>query len=590
MNFRDLLTRKRIAIACAFLVVALGVGAYFVLRRPPRVHMEKYIPGSALAFIEVANLSDVLDGITGTNAWSEIAPVLGMSSQLRQIGFAADLMGRTGLGPEEAVVAGRAQYAFALTSLETETGMGDEGAYLNFRPRFALVVETHSAPDVAARLVGDRASIFAQRIYGESTRQETENYLGTELMIFRGPSPERQMIAASSGSTVLISNHAEAIKSCLDAINNRAPTLAENATLQQNRPLIGSDAPVFAFVTQAGIETLSKMGPALFASRVSTDPENISATANLFGHLSKQAAIGFLYSSEFDSGGVVERYLTILHSEVGGPLADLLKPAPSANSESLKLVPAAIEDFTLLSVREPGDLPERVLKELSPRVDIVAGVALREVVLNFQKQLGLNPSDPASKAVGDEVTLIRFVEDGPMAMIVRVKDRAEMLPAVERYLKQEGATISLAQHNATEIILSSNEDSRAAAFINNYLVLATHDQIIKIVDAGSNRKAIADDRRFTRVFRERPPGTSIISYRPEVKDVGEMMLALSRLTRASDGSRELLEHDRMRAALNRVIPSVSFTEFRDNGIYTETRSAIGNYSLIASFISDEEQR
>ncbi len=584
------MTRKPVIIACAGLVVALAAGAYFMMRRPPRVQMEKYIPGSALAFIEVANLTDVVDGITGTNAWSELAPLLGLSSQLRQIGAGLDLIGRTGLGPEEAVVAGRAQYAFALTGIETETGETDETTYLHFRLRFALVVETHSAPESAARLVRARALILAQRIYGEATRQETENYLGTELLIFRGPQPERQMVAAAAGSVVLISNHTEAIKSCLDAINHRTATLAENATLQKHRPQVSGDqSPLFAFVTQAGIETLSRVGPAIVASRLTNDPDSISATANLFGHLSKQAAAGFLYSSEFDAGGVMEKYLTVLQPDVAGALVEPMKPAPSASSESLKLVPMAIEDFTLLSVPEPADLPERVLKQLSPRVDIVAGVALREFVLNFQKQLGLAPSDPANKAVGDEVTLIRFVEGGPMAMLVRVKDRAGILPAVEQYLKQEGATISLAQHNATEIILSSNEDGRAAAFIDNYLVLATRDQIVKIADAESSGKAIADDERFTQVFRERPAAASIISYRPEVKEVGEMMLALSRLTRASDGSRELLEQDRFRAALNRVHPSVSFTEFRDYGIYTETRSAIGNYSLIASFIAGEEE-
>ena len=589
MKFRDLLTRKHVAIASAIIVLAIGVGAYFALRRPPRVEMEKYIPGSALAFIEVANLSDVLDGITDTKAWREIAPVLGLSSQLRQIGFASDLMGRTGLGPEEAVVAGRAQYAFALTGIETETGATDEGAYLHFRLRFALVAETHSAPERVARLVRERASILAERIYGDATGQETENYLGTELMIFRGPQPRSQMVAAAAGSIVLISNHTEAIKSCLDAINNRTATLAENSTLQKNRSLVEADSPVFAFVTQAGIETLSKMGPAIVASRLTADPESINATANLFGHLSKQAAAGFLYSSEFGAGGVIEKYLTVLHTDVAAALAEPLKPAPSASAESLKLVPSAIEDFTLLNVREPGELPERVLKELSPRVDIVAGVALREFVLNFQKQLGLTPSDPASKAVGDEVTLVRFLDEGPMAMLIRVKDRAGILPAVERYLKQEGATISLAQHNATEIILSSNEDGRAAAFINNYLILATRDQITSISDAESSRKTIADDERFAQVFEERPAGASMISYRPEVKDVGEMMLAISRLTRASDGSRELLEQDRMRTALNRVLPSVSFTEFRDYGIYTETRSAIGNYSLIATLIGGEQE-
>jgi hypothetical protein len=70
------------------------------------------------------------------------------------------------------------------------------------------------------------------------------------------------------------------------------------------------------------------------------------------------------------------------------------------------------------------------------------------------------------------------------------------------------------------------------------------------------------------------------------------MLAISKLTRVTDGSRELLEQESVRAALDRVPPRVSFTEFRASGIYTETRSAVGNFGLVASLFGgeDDEQK
>src|SRR5262249_21770796 len=99
--------------------------------------MEKYVPATALGDLEIDSIPEVLDGLTGTRAWRNVGAALGLSSQLRDVGTAAELIGRTGLGPDEAVVAGRAQFALAVTDLESETGETPEGPLLHFKPRLA---------------------------------------------------------------------------------------------------------------------------------------------------------------------------------------------------------------------------------------------------------------------------------------------------------------------------------------------------------------------------------------------------------------------------------------------------------------------
>jgi hypothetical protein len=59
--------------------------------------MVRYVPAEALAFVEIDSLADLADGLTSTNAWREIGPALSLSSQLRQMGFFADLTGPTKL-------------------------------------------------------------------------------------------------------------------------------------------------------------------------------------------------------------------------------------------------------------------------------------------------------------------------------------------------------------------------------------------------------------------------------------------------------------------------------------------------------------
>ncbi|MEW6210341.1 MAG: DUF3352 domain-containing protein [Acidobacteriota bacterium] len=589
MNLRALLTRRNIIIALVVLAALLAVSGYFLLRRPARVEMDRFAPASSLALIEVYNLSDLLDGLTGTDAWKKLAPALGVSSQLRQIGLVTDIMSRTGIGPDEAVIAGRAQYAVALTSLETETGENEDGPYLHFKPRFCLIVETHSSSETAARVIRERASILASRIYGASVVEETEDYSGARLQIYRGPRPERQMIAASSGSLILIANHESAIKSCLDTAAGRAPSLASDNNLKQLRSTVDEDATVFAMVTQSGVEKLSELGPAIFASRLTTDPDRINSIANLFGHLSKQTFAGLLYSLSFDDGRVLEKYLTALRPQVADALSQAVKPAPAASFGSLRLLPRQVEDFTLLNIEGAGDLAERTLKHLTPTLDVVAGVALREFVLSLREQLGVEQNDSLAGAVGSEVALAKFSDQEPTVMLVRVVDKTKVSASVSKYLARGGATVSAEQYAGVEIHVSSHKDRRAAAFIDDFVILGTRDQIARIIDARSNGQNAATDERFQKALTHRTNAAAMISCRPDFQDAGEMMLAISKLTRVTDGSRELLEQTEVKNALNRLPPAISSTEFRWQGVYTETRSSVGIFSLIASLIGNDEK-
>src|SRR6185436_15119469 len=334
MTLDGLLNRRNvIAASLAFIAVA-GISAYFVFRRPPRVAMERYVPSSALAFVEIDSLSDLVDGLTDTKAWRELAPVLGLSSQIRQIGLGADLMGRTGLGPTEAVIAARSQYAIALTGVDASTGETDEGPYINFKPRFVLVAETHAKPETVAGLLKERALLIAQRVYGESVVEESRDHHGSPLMVFHGPAPDRVLVAASAGSVALIGNNSEAMTLCLDAIAGRSTSLAGDETLKQRRSSVDRDASIFAFVTESGVGKLAELGPAIIASRTQASPDRASSFADLIRNVSKETVAGLLYAAELTSDGVTERYLTILRTRVAESLLPAFHAAGSHSSRS----------------------------------------------------------------------------------------------------------------------------------------------------------------------------------------------------------------------------------------------------------------
>jgi hypothetical protein len=584
MEFRRPLTPKNIIISIVVLTLVGLTAGYFIFRKPQPVPMDKYAPANALAYIEINSLTDVLNGLTDTKAWNEIAPVLGLSSQLKQLGSGIGLMSSTGLGPDEVVIAGRTQYAVVVTDIDAGTGASEDSVYLTVKPRFALIAETHTSTEKAAKIVNERALIIAKRIFGDATKEESTNYAGTRLMTFRGEQPQRQLVAASSGSIVLIANHESAIKVCLDAIAGRTATLAEDQMLKQGRGEVDKGAAIFAYITPAGVEKLAQFGPTIFATRFTNNPDALSAIANLFGHISNQTAEGIFYGLQFEDGGVTENYLTALRPQIAQGLSTITKPATGAGFKSLQLIPKDAEDCTILNIEAVGALPENLLKQLSPGLDLVAGIALREFVINFRKQLALQPTDTLDKAIGNEIALVKLDESEPMVMLIQVKDREQLLIAMSRYLSKDNAKISSESYNNIEINTSSDEDGRAAAFIDDYMVLGTNPQIKRIIDTKNEKQVVAADERVTKPFASRPQDASLLSYEADARKSGKMMLAISRLTRVTDGSQELLEKEPMRKALSNLPYATSFTSFRSSGVFTQTHSAIGIFKRLGDWL------
>ena len=586
----------------ALTAAALGLGAYFALQRPPRVAMTRCVPASSLAFAEVYNLGDVIDGLTSTKAWRELAPVLGLSSQLREIGPVVSLLGRTGLGPDEAVIAGRAQFGLAVTGLESDAGTSEEGPYIHFKPHFALVIETHSSPAVAERIARDKITIVARRLFGDSAVEDQDSYQGIELHIFHSADSARQMLAASTGTLVLVGNDRSAVQACLDAIAGRVQTLADDQVLSNFRPVVDRETSMFGYLTAAGIDKLSVIGPAVVSSRFTTDTERIDAIANLFRHISGQALSGFLYGAQFTPDGVTDRYLTVVNPRIASGMSEAFRASAALpDQECLRLVPRSAEDFTVINIESLGGVPQLALKHISPGLDIVGALALREFVIGFFSHLGVSP-DLTQATLGDHMILVKF-NQSEIATITQVKDAHSVPAYIQGYLGYRGAMIRTENYKGVDISLSSAEDERAAALDGEYLLMGRPVRIRQMIDAREGSTAyekshpagltvcgsaasIGDDARITQALSVSLTGAPLITCSPCPDDAARLMLEISVLTRTTDGSPEILEREEARRAFDSLPPSVSVTEFKDIGVYTETRSAIGNLGLIVTLNSD----
>ncbi|HMG36944.1 MAG TPA: hypothetical protein VKM94_23640 [Blastocatellia bacterium] len=574
-------TKKTVIAAAAIATAAIAATAYIALRRPPLVPMERYIPAQALAYLQVDSLADVTRGLTGTIAWREIAPLLGISSQWQQAASAAELIGNTGLGPDEAVLVARAQCAVVVTDLEVDSGSTEEGPFVHLTPRASLVIETHFSPERAARLVRERAPLIASRLFGD-INQTTESYKGQDFIVLTGRTPRQVLVAASIGSVVILANGYQPARVCADSIAGRTPTLSNDSSVQTARSSVARDSSVFAFVTRAGLQKLVQLAPIMLGRE--TSAESVGAAVSLLEHLAEQAADGVSYSAEFVEGGVREKYLWSLERQVAEGIAEAAKASRDRPLDLLAMVPDSVPEVTLVNIDGLGALPERLLEQLAPRVDVVIALALRELVISLRKEYGLTGSQKLDDAIGSELVLIDFGDGESRAMLFRVLDRSKLDGPLKRYLSKKAGRVSSRTEDGVEILTGDDEEGKAAAFSGEFLILGTQEQIKEVLGpsahgAGGQGSAVAGIKK---VLGSAPATASMVSYRESATAAGDFMLSVSKLLRVTDGSKEILARQEIRDALSRLPRAKVFTEFRDSGIYTESWSPIGRFQLLSS--------
>jgi hypothetical protein len=559
-------------------VAAIGCGVWLALG-PTRVDMARYAPDSAMLFVEVDSLPDLAGGLTSSDAWRGLAGPLGLSSQLDYAGPAGALFGQLELGPDEAVALGRAQFAVVVTGLEAGAEAGDEPA-LVLRPRFALVVKTHTSASRAKALAEARLPMLARRAYGEQTPIAEGEYSGASLSVARGPEPGRQMVWAVLDDVVVIGNDEESVRGVVDAALERAPSLAGTFYLPRLRQAVDADgAAVFAYVSRSGAGRVFGVGPGLVAGAIAADVDRGATVSRLVGSVSEGAVQGLAYSGRFEDGRFVDRYYAMLAPHLADAARARVRPAPPGD-DALDLAPAGAAEVTAVRVAEPGATVDALMTSFSSQVDVGVAALLTQLVIETRRGYGVEADEPVSPALGDHVLVVDFGDGSPLAVAFEARDSARLLGVVERYLKKDGSRVSSETYRGVDILRSTHEDGRAAAFAGRQLVFGTRDQIARMVDARATGGAGA----ALGPLIERHPEALLATERRDAAPTAELLLAISAALRASDGSPELLERPDVRDVLDGLPPATSRTELRDGGLYVESRSAVGNLTYLTIFL------
>ncbi len=604
--------------ALGFFLVIVGVVGYLAFgRKPPRVDMARYVPADAILFAEIGDVPDTVTRLTETDFWRGLRPAIGFPDQLLYLGTGAGVIGQLDLGPDEARLLGRAQWSVVVTGVATEgkpvvtppkpaapvppadgkknappnakTGAKTEaepegtlGVELSVKPRLAVVIKTNLSADRVTALVSARLPLLARKLLGTEAVREESNYQQIPVVRFRAPGGSKALVSAAVGDILIVGNDEPTLNACLDTIAGRRPALAAAPVLAPARAAVNADtAALFAFINPTGLAQLGQFGFGILPESIASNP----AAQTLVESAVKGMTDGLSYSASIENGRVCDRYHLSLHAEASAalrPHAGTLAHPPRA----LELVPGdGIATCSVMAVQHPFEATEKVQQAISARSNIAVAFLMREVFNALRARYGLGPRDTLDDALGQEIAHVTFANRDSVWM-VEVRDRVRVLPVLDRYLRAENATISNESINGVDLVVSSNPDGRAAGFLGDFLVVGPKDTVKAIIL--SRGKPVAGVISVLREKQGTDAAVFSISVKSDREELEALTLGIAKAAHAGDATPERLRDPKVRAFLDAQPPAVGKTELRPDGLYSETRSAAGNFALFAALIGPDE--
>jgi hypothetical protein len=572
----NLSSKKLVLSLLVVLLIAIGVWLYS--RRVERVAMASYVPQSALGYLEINDWPKLLDSFTATGAWRQLAPAYGIDGKLNYIGKAGWLASLTGIG-EPAMLA-RTQFALAITGLEVR---GEE-----VRPRVALIAETHSDAEDLRQVLDKRLPELARRVYGREIR-ETGEYSGVQVISFAGGDSGRRIFSAQIEGGLILANHSEPLRACIDTRLGRTPSMANNFYLENARPIVKTESDLFGFITGEGVTRLLGFGAFLLSNNALRSAGITDILDEVLTDLASRTSDGIAYGASLENGEVVDRYGLLFKPE----LVESLRPVIKANRsepQSPNFIPSAVKDVTIFNVENPDKTLNGIEAAVSARLGVGRSFLLRQFMLGARGAfLGVRSGESLETAIGNEIASFSPAKEPQERIwLIAIRDRQQAVQIIERYLSQPRAagqggggaarTEIVYEYYADREIINSRDAKRgSAAILGDFIALGRRGQLIELIDA------LSDGKNFKKALRSAPasgPAVQgvVIGYSSVKGESGEMMAALARRLGGQEKPPSGM------AAFDQLPFAASATSLNDQGFYIESHSPFGNFPLFVSLV------
>jgi hypothetical protein len=483
-----LIRTRQTTILLVLLLVAVAV-AWLYWSSTGRTDMATYAPADCLAFVEASDLTEVAQGIEGTQAWKALAGPIAARSNLLPNRWFLHLARWTGIGSPEAILLARSQVAIVFTGAEANQA----GATLTVKPLATLIVETHTTQRRMRPAIERHIGELAKRVFGQPilSRKQVE---GVDLSEWSSSDGARHIVAVFADTVAIIGNDEPSVLHCLEARHGKRPALAGEKQLADLRQRVDAvHSNVFGFVSKAGVKSLLQAF-ALYRAGSSSDAVTVS---QIFSETVGNLIDGLGWSSRFVDAMVEDRCSITLSQGVADKLRGSFVPEDKLALGELPFVPSDAYSVSLYHFRDVEGVWRDLNSIVASHADLIGAIATRPMLRSLLKPYGIDDADTFVHAVGTRIQTIRLEENSPSVLATEALDREALRKVALQRLGARPKTESVGDF---ELLLSST-DNWAASFADNHFLSGPPEAVRRCLQAKTQSKSLTSTDAFRKSQR-----------------------------------------------------------------------------------------
>ena len=526
--------------------------------------MATYVPSDCLAFVEVNNPLEVIDGIEESEAWKALAAPIGARS-IRSINRGLiDVARWTGVGSANAVLLARSQLAIVFTG----AAANKTDSSLTIRPLAVLVIETHTSQRRMRPILENHLQEFVQRVYDRPilSRKQVDDI---EVSEWSSADGAHRLVAAFADSVAIVGNDEASVLRCIDVRRGRNPSLAGNQQLVALRAQTGSQAPaVFGFIPKAGVKPLLQTW---ILARAASAPD-ATTVARIFADVFGNIIDGLSWTSTFKDGVAEDRCILSLSEGMASQLGGNAVPDDRTILNNLSFVPRDSYSVSAYHFRDTEGFWHDLNALISSRADVVGAIASRPLLRSLFKPYGIDDPDSFMRAAGPHVETIRRDENSPSVLVTDTLDRQGLLRASQDRLGRAAKHEALGDAE----LISSSSDNWAASFADNRFLIGPGEDVRMCLEVKAQTPASDDALRRSQQLIDTSLPIIALTFTNDRKAAISFVELFSPHGRSAFSTNAEV----INQASRKMRYAVAVTLLKDNGFEWTSRSSFGLFGAL----------
>lgn len=437
-----------------------------------KTDLRSLAPAETLIYLETNDLGETLQSLANNESFQQLAKTIPNFSALKNT-----------------------QIAVVVTGFETsEKQLTDESAILNFKPRFALIADTHAWESTAISLVESQIGRFAKENYGDQVKLDKGEKDGVKFFHWTGKD-NRKIFASITGSLIYVGNDETIIDKCLAVKKGESDNLLKNESLARVRESVGENNLAIGYVSPDGIAQLANLAGVSTAINASEEDLVRSFIAKILPTILQKTAKEASWTTRKTEQGIEDKIFIKTDAEISSIWKETLAAKNDSTFQSAQFLPNEVNSFTRYNLQNPNIAWKSILLTTAKQLDAVSGKILTQVSGSFFEPYGVENIETFLGAVGAEIVTVNFDEEGDKSVVIaEVKDEELLKRSIT---KEINFKMPPTKQGIANLWLSEDKNF-SAAFVENRLILGNSESVLKCLQAKENGNNFTKSEYFQR--------------------------------------------------------------------------------------------